>query len=78
MRSAGIIGLVALGADGPWAASETLQEFRQHFPDEGQHLPHWARYFQVADVLSLVRMLRYSGPLELLTMCLCLYQVGRQ
>ena len=76
MRSAGIVSLVAFGAEGPWAASETLQELGKHFPDEQQHLTHWARYFRVADVLSLTRMLRYDGPLELLSMCLCLYQVG--
>ena len=76
MRSAGIVSLVAFGAEGPWAASETLQELGKHFPDEQQHLTHWARYFRVADVLSLMRMLRYDGPLELLSMCLCLYQVG--
>ena len=76
MRSAGIVSLVAVRAEGPWAASETLQELGKHFPDEQQHLTHWSCYFRVADVLSLTRMLRYDGPLELLSMCLCLYQVG--
>ena len=76
MRSAGIAGLVALGELGPWAAWETLGELGKCFPDEGQLLLHWARYFRVATVQSLMGMLHYDGPAELLSMCLCLYQAG--
>ena len=44
---------------------------RTSFPE---HLLRWARYFRVANVQCLMRTLRYDGPLELLSMCLCLYQ----
>ena len=53
-----------------------LGELGKYFPDEGQHLLLWARHFRAATVQSLMDMLRYDGPVELLSMCLCFYQAG--
>jgi hypothetical protein len=80
MRSHGISGLVALQELRdpsapllPYEKASLLTEFAMWVPDESRHLVRLGRLFGVPTLPGLAGALGYSGPLELLSMWLCLF-----
>lgn len=81
MRSHGIPGLLATGEVGavsgavsaPFANAHLLAEFGRWVPDESCHLVRLGALFSVSTVHDLANALHYNGPLELLSMWLCLF-----
>ena len=81
MRAAGIPCLLSLSCLGarrfsslrPFELAEQVVSHMACVPDESEHLLHLSQAFGASDMSSLGHKLGYDGPLELLSMWLCLF-----
>jgi hypothetical protein len=77
MRSHGITGLLAIRTTAPEGAkyeeANSLAEFANWVPDESRHLERLGQLFSVDTLPELAIALAYDGPMELLSMWLCLF-----
>ena len=77
MRSHGIPGLLAIKLLAPaglkYEDANLLAELARWVPDASRHLERLGQLFSVDTLPKLAIALRYNGPLELLSMWLCLF-----
>jgi len=77
MRCHGIPGLLAIRFGTPagekYDEANSLAEFANWVPDESRHLERLGQLFSVTTLHMLAVELGYDGPLELLSMWLCLF-----
>ena len=77
MRAHGIPGLLAIRmldpAGSKYEEANLLAEFARWVPDESRHLERLGQLFSVDTLPNLAIALGYDGPLELLSMWLCLF-----